>query len=155
VHQIRLRARHRLVRAGMPRDEDGSMLVGFGLSVVLVFFVLGIGIVGAAAVTYAAAASAADAAALASAPVTFLPFGATGTPQQEASRFASANGAILVSCSCPVDSSWDKRTVSVTVARTISLPVVGQLRIVATSRAEFDPMKLVGSGGDMAMFVDP
>ncbi|MCZ7532267.1 MAG: hypothetical protein M5U23_02455 [Acidimicrobiia bacterium] len=138
-----------------PHDERGSMLVGFGLSVVLVFFVLGIGIVGGAAVTYATAASAADAAALASAPVTFLPFGATGTPQQEASRFAKANGATLVSCSCPVDESWDRRTVSVTVARTISLPVVGELRIVATSRAEFDPMKLVGTSGDIARMDDP
>lgn len=132
----------------MSHDEDGSMLVGFGLSVVLLLFIVGVGIVGAAATAYATAASAADAAALASAPVTFLPFGATGTPRQEASRFAKANGASLVSCSCPVDPSWDKRTVSVTVVRTISLPVVGQLRIVATSRAEFDPMKLVAKGDD-------
>ncbi len=139
----------------MPHGEDGSMLVGFGLSVVLMVFLLGVGIVGGAAVAYATAASAADAAALASAPVTFLPFGATGTPRQEASRFAEANGTTLVSCSCPFDPSWDKRTVSVTVAKTISLPVVGQLRIAATSRAEFDPMKLVGAGSDKATIDDP
>lgn len=123
--------------------ERGSMLIGFGLCVVLMLFILGVGIVGAVASAYATAASAADAAALASAPVTFLPFGATGTPQQEASRFARANEATLVSCSCPVDPSWSKRTVSVRVMRTITLPIVGQLRIMATSRADFDPTRLV------------
>lgn len=128
-------------------DESGSVLIGFGLSVVLMLFIVGIGMVGATAAAYAGAASAADAAALASAPVTFLPFGASGTPRQEASRFAKANGASLVSCSCPVDPSWNSRTVTVTVARAISLPVLGRLTITATSRAEFDPMKLI-AGGD-------
>lgn len=123
--------------------ERGSMLIGFGLCVVLMLFIVGVSMVGAVASAYATAASAADAAALASAPVTFLPFGATGTPQQEASRFAEANGTTLVSCSCPVDPSWSKRTVSVSVVRTITLPIVGSLRVVATSRADFDPMKLV------------
>jgi hypothetical protein len=106
-------------------------------------FILGVGLVGAAASTYAAAASAADAAALASAPVTFRPFGALGSPRNEAARFARANGARLVRCDCPVDRSWATRTVSVTVSRRISLPVVGVVVINATSRAIFEPSALL------------
>ena len=57
------------------------------------------------------AAAAADAAALAAAPVTFRPFGAAGTPTQEAARFAAMNGASIVTCRCSADGSWRARTV--------------------------------------------
>ncbi|MEZ5176303.1 MAG: hypothetical protein R2823_08880 [Acidimicrobiia bacterium] len=122
------------------------MLVGFGLIAVLVVFIGAVGVVGAAAATYARAATAADAAALASAPVTFRPFGARGSPRQEASRFARINGTRLVSCSCPVNRAWIERTVSVTVARTITLPLVGEITVTATSRAVFDPTRLLPDG---------
>ena len=124
-------------------DERGSVALGVGLIGVMLVFVLGVGLVGAAASTYAAAATAADAAALASAPVTFRPFGARGSPRDEAARFAKANGARLVDCTCPIDRSWASRTVSVTVSRRITLPVVGALIIKATSRAVFDPSALL------------
>jgi hypothetical protein len=125
------------------RGERGSVAIGVGLIGVVLMFILGVGLVGAAASTYAAAASAADAAALASAPVTFRPFGAQGSPRDEAARFAKANGARLVRCDCPVDRSWATRTVSVTVSRRISLPVVGVVVINATSRAVFEPSALL------------
>lgn len=125
------------------RGEEGSVAIGIGLIGVVLLFTLGVGLVGAAASTYAAAASAADAAALASAPVTFRPFGARGSPRDEAARFARANGARLVRCDCPVNRSWASRTVSVTVSRRISLPVVGAVVIKATSRAVFDPSALL------------
>lgn len=123
--------------------ERGSAVVGFGLIIVLLMFMFGVGMVGAAAASYATAASAADSAALAAAPVTFLPFGAAGSPTNEAVRFARANGATLVSCRCPVDRSWNRRTVSVTVSRSISLPIIGTVTVHSTSRATFDPAKLL------------
>jgi hypothetical protein len=123
--------------------ERGSVAIGVALIGVVLVFILGVGIVGSAAATYAAAATAADAAALASAPVTFRPFGASGSPRDEAARFARANGASLVNCDCPIDRSWATRTVSVTVSRKISLPVVGSVVIKATSRAVFDPSALL------------
>lgn len=119
------------------------MAIGVALIAVVLIFILGVGLVGAAASTYAAAASAADAAALAAAPVTFRPFGAKGSPRDEAARYANANGATLVVCACRIDRSWISRTVSVTVSRKVTLPVVGLLSIRATSRAIFDPSALL------------
>ena len=92
------------------------------------------------------AAAAADAAALAAAPVTFLPFGARGSPADEAARFAAANGATLVRCTCPVDRSWDQRTVIVDVQRRVRLWPVGSVTVRARGRAEFTPALLLGGG---------
>jgi hypothetical protein len=117
--------------------------IGVALIAVVLVLTLGVGLVGAAASTYAAAATAADAAALAAAPVTFRSFGARGSPRNEAARYANANGATLVTCTCRIDRSWSARTVSVTVSRKVSLPFVGQLSIRATSRAIFDPSALL------------
>ena len=119
------------------------MAIGVALVGVVLIFILGVGLVGSATSTYAAAATAADAAALAAAPVTFRPFGAKGSPRDEAARYANANGATLVVCACRIDRSWSSRTVSVTVSRKITLPVVGLLSIRATSRAIFDPSALL------------
>lgn len=124
-------------------DEGGSVAIGVALVGVVLVLMLGVGLVGTAAATYAAAASAADAAALASAPVTFRPFGAEGSPKSEAARFAVANGATLVACTCPVDRSWAARTVTVTVSQAVELPVVGEIVVKATSRAIFDPSALL------------
>ena len=89
------------------------------------------------------AVAAADAAALAAAPVTFLPFGAAGTPAEEAARFAAANGARLVSCACAPDPSWEPRAVTVQVAREASLWPAGSVTVTATGRAEFLPALLL------------
>lgn len=90
------------------------------------------------------AAVAADAAALAAAPVTFRPFGAAGSPAREAAIFAASNGARLVSCTCPVDRGWRRRSVRVVVARTVDLLGAGSVTIGASSTAEFDPVQLLG-----------
>lgn len=89
------------------------------------------------------AAAAADAAALAAAPVTFAPFGARGTPAQEAARLAAANGTRLVQCRCPLDRSWNPRVVEVVVARTVALVGLPPVDVTAASRAEFDPTALL------------
>jgi hypothetical protein len=89
------------------------------------------------------AVAAADAAALAAAPVTFLPFGAKGTPAEEAALFAAANGARVLSCACPVDPSWESRTVTVRVARDLHLWPLGALTVTAVGRAEFVPALLL------------
>jgi hypothetical protein len=118
------------------------MVLLFGVLVLILVLSLGIGAVGAGVAGYVHAAGAADAAALAAAPVTFQPFGASGSPAQEASRFASANGTRLVSCDCRVDRSWNKRTVTVVVVRSVGLPGLGHLEVRATSRATFEPAAL-------------
>jgi hypothetical protein len=132
-----------MIRDERLASEAGSVVVGVALVAVLLIFVFGIGLVGAVAAAYSSAATAADAAALASAPVTFRPFGAQGSAISEASRFASHNGATLVDCTCPTNRSWEARTVSVTVSRAIVLPVVGRVVVNATSRATFDPAALL------------
>lgn len=124
--------------------EEGSVGLGVALAGVVVVLIVAVGAVGAGIGAYTKAAGAADAAALAAAPVTFLPFGATGTPAQEAARFATANGATLVVCRCAVDRSWETRTVVVTVARTVSILGIGDVTVRATSRATFAPAALLG-----------
>jgi len=124
-------------------DESGSLIVGMALVGLVLVMMVAVASVGGAIGSYTKAAGAADAAALAAAPVTFQPFGASGSPAHEAALFARANGATLVSCRCSVDRSWDARTVTVTVERTVSIPGIGSVRVRATSRATFEPAALL------------
>ena len=129
------------------RGEVGAAgILLAGVTGVVLVLAMGLGLVGTYLRARVEAASAADAAALAAAPVTFMPFGAAGTPAEEAARFAVANGAVLLSCICPVDPSWETRTVRVEVARTVELGPLGSMTVTATSRAEFVPARLLGSG---------
>lgn len=123
--------------------EEGSVVIGVALVGLIVVLIVAVAAVGSGIAAYTNASAAADAAALAAAPVTFRSFGATGSPAAEASRFAQANGARLVSCGCPVDRSWDARTVVVTVARTVSIVGIGSVSVRATSRATFEPAALI------------
>jgi hypothetical protein len=111
-------------------------------AVVLLFAVV-LGAAGAFLRARVEAVAAADAAALAAAPVTFLPFGAAGTPAEEAARFAQLNGASLLSCACPVDSSWEPRLVTVRVSREVRLWPAGSVTVTAVGRAEFEPARLL------------
>ena len=124
-------------------DESGSLAVGAALVGLVLVMMVAVGSVGGAIGAYTKAAGAADAAALAAAPVTFRPFGATSSPAHEAALFAQANGATLVSCRCSIDRSWDTRTVVVTVERRISIVGIGTVRVLATSRATFEPAALL------------
>lgn len=90
------------------------------------------------------ATTAADAAALAAAPVTFLPFGASGTPAQEAGRFAGLNGGVMLSCRCPIDRSFAGRSVEVRVRTSVAAPLLGFVTVEAVGRAEFVPAALLG-----------
>ncbi len=119
------------------------MILGFSLIVLILMLAVAVGAVGAGFAGYVQAAGAADAAALAAAPVTFRPFGATGTPTQEAARFAAANDTRLVRCVCPVDRSWNQRTVTVVVERSVTVLAFGRFTVQATSRATFEPAALL------------
>jgi len=124
-------------------DESGSaglaVIGGVGLLLVLVAWLTALAVVMRA---HLDATTAADSAALAAAPVTFLPFGAKGSPTDEASRFAQLNGAELMWCRCPLDSSFGTRTVEVRVAKIVDLPILGETTVQATGRAEFEPARL-------------
>jgi len=125
------------------RERGAAAVLLLGVAAVVLALVAVLGAVGAYLRARVEAVAAADAAALAAAPVTFLPFGAAGTPSEEAARFASANGARLLSCACPVDHSWEPRTVTVRVARELRLWPAGSLTVTAVSRAEFEPALLL------------
>jgi secretion/DNA translocation related TadE-like protein len=125
-------------------SERGSvavLLVGVVGVVLLLAAVLGS--VGALLRARVEATAAADAAALAAAPVTFLPFGASGSPADEAGRFAAANGARLLSCMCPADPSWEPRTVQVEVEVVVRVWPAGDVAVRAVGRAEFAPALLL------------
>lgn len=132
----------------MSNDESGSASVAVigatGLLLLLVVWIAALAVVMRA---HLDATTAADAAALAAAPVTFLPFGAEGSPADEAARFARLNGARLVWCRCPPDRSFESRTVEVRVAKTVDLPVLGDTTVEATGRAEFVPALLLTAPG--------
>jgi len=126
--------------------ESGSIAVatlgGIGMLLILGLW---LGALAQVSVARLDAATAADAAALAAAPVTFLPFGASGSPRDEAARFARLNGSELLSCVCIVDRSFANRTVVVRVAVSVRLPFVGDTRVEAVGRAEFVPALLLDS----------
>ena len=128
---------------GALRERGGVAVLLLGVAAVAMLLGAVLGGVGAYLRARVEAVAAADAAALAAAPVTFLPFGAEGSPADEAARFAAANGARLLACACPVDPSWEPRTVSGRVAREVRVWPLGPLTVVAVSRAEFEPALLL------------
>jgi len=124
-------------------ERGAAAVVLLGVAGLVVMLSAGVGGVGMMVAARLQAAAAADAAALAAAPVTFAPFGAAGSPADEAKRFAEANGTRLVSCRCPVDRSFNTRTVEVVVENPVRIPVLGVVAVRASSRAEFAPAKLL------------
>ena len=125
------------------RERGAATLPVLGVVALLVVLSVGVVDVGRYLAAQAQAAAAADAAALAAAPVTFRPFGATGSPAAEAARFASANGARLVWCACGLDESPAPREVEVAVVAAVDLTMLGKTSVRATARAEFNPRALV------------
>ena len=124
-------------------ERGGASLTLLGVIALALLLAYGLLAVGAVLEARTEASTAADAAALAAAPVTFLPFGARGSPAEEAARFATANGVRLVWCVCPPDPSWEPRTVVVEVEKVVTLWPVGELRVRAQGRAEFVPELLL------------
>ncbi len=133
--------------AGTPPSggrEAGSVGILL-LAVAAVSLMLSLAIVatGQYLVGFARAQAAADAAALAAAPVTFRPFGATGSARREAAIFAAANDSLLIGCVCAADPSWDARTVVVTVRTSFRVVLFGEQSVEAAGRAEFIPARLL------------
>jgi hypothetical protein len=118
----------------------GSVLV---LSVLATALVVDVAKVAATRATLTAAA---DAAALAAAPLTFASFGPDFRPQTAAATIAAENGARLESCLCPIDRSWNARTVVVVVAADAELRLLPDRSLTATAAAEFRPVDLGMSG---------
>jgi hypothetical protein len=91
----------------------------------------------------AQATNAADAAALAAAVATYPSIGRE-SPVVVAEDAAGANGAVLVGCVCPTDPSLNERTVQVTTAIRVQVPIFGEVTVRSRARAEFDPMRWLG-----------
>ncbi len=89
------------------------------------------------------AATAAEAAALAAAVATYPPTGA-GIPETLAAEYAARNDAEMISCWCPIDGTIRTRVVTVTVSLTADIPVLGNVLVGKTARAEFDPRAWLG-----------
>ena len=114
----------------------GVLVFGF----LLVVAVSGIGQV---VIARTKVVTAAEAGALAAAPVTFRPFGASGSPTAEADRLVRANGAELVRCICPYDPGYDPRTAVVTARLTVAVLGFREVTMQATAAAEFSPVVLL------------
>ena len=127
----------------MSEEQGSATLLLLAVAGLVLVLTVGIADVGVAFAARLQAAAAADAAALAAAPVTFRPFGAIGTPTDEARRFAGDNGAVLVMCRCPIDRSWQSRVVEVVVEQRVALLGIGAITVRASSRAEFAPAMLL------------
>lgn len=127
----------------MSRDKGAASLVLLAVAASTILVALAVVAVGQYLIGHSQARVAADASALAAAPVTFRPFGATGTPTEEAAKFASLNGSRLVRCVCPLDETWGPRTAVVTVQRSFQVLLFGRRTVTATSRAEFIPSRLL------------
>lgn len=121
-----------------------------GVSVLLVAVVALVAVVGIGATSVGGllaareqAISGAEAAALAAAVATYPP-AASETPTRLASEYATANGARLMACICPVDGTMKTRTVTVVTAVTSDVPLFGELAVKGGARAEFDPGAWMG-----------
>lgn len=125
------------------KDAGSATVVAMALVAVLAVTSAATTMVGLAYSARAQAVTAADAAALAAAPATY-PGVTSQSPIQAAAAVARANGARLVSCSCPVDASLQARVVSVTTQVPARLPLFGELTFTATARAEFEPLRWLG-----------
>lgn len=124
-------------------DRGSASIALLGVVALVLVLAVGLAAVGSVLRARVEAGAAADAASLAAAPVTFLPFGARGTPTEEAARFAALNGARIISCSCPIDHSWEPRTVEVRTERVVEIWPLGVYRVHGVGRAEFVPALLL------------
>lgn len=124
-------------------DTGSSIVLMAGLIGVVVVLSMAVAGLGLAYSARAQAQTASDAAALAAAVGTYPP-AASGVPLQRARQAAFANGARVVSCSCPVDHSMRPRVVAVVTVVSIEAPIFGHIEVEATSRAEFDPRRWLG-----------
>ncbi len=76
--------------------------------------------------------------------VATYPATSRGDPTAAAGAAAEANGAVMVSCHCPVDSTLRARVVEVLAAVRVSVPIFGEVTVRGASRAEFTPRDWLG-----------
>lgn len=114
-----------------------------GVLVLALVLAAGVTAIGQVSIARNRVTAAAEAGALAAAPVTFRPFGATGSAVDEAARLVHSNGAKLIRCDCRPDRGYHPRTVAVTA--TVDVDVLGlrEVSIEATAVAEFRPVALL------------
>lgn len=126
------------------RSERGSVTAAI-LGVAAVTMAVAAGLAGTGQILSArgTALAAAEAAALAAAPVTFRPFGAAGSPREEAARYARSNGAELVECLCPPEPGYEARTAAVKVRVRGSVLGLFPITVEAAAAAEFRPAALL------------
>ncbi|MDE0170540.1 MAG: pilus assembly protein TadG-related protein [bacterium] len=130
------------------RSERGSAAIA-AVGVVVLGLVLMVGLAGIGQVVLARekVVAAAEAGALAAAPVTFRPFGATGSPSAEADRLVRANGAVLVRCYCRSDPGYSPRTAIVTARLKLAVLGIREVTLEATAAAEFSPVAVLVEAG--------
>ena len=131
-----------VARAAGGHETGSATLLAIALCAITVVLGLLVADLAGFAAARAKAQAAADAAALAAAPITFRPFGAAGDPHAEAARFAAANGAELVECTCQRDFTWRLRSVAVRVEIAVSMFLLGDVVAGAVSHADFDPTRI-------------
>ncbi len=126
------------------RSERGSVSV-LMTAVLMLGFMLVVAVAGVGQVLVARerVIVAAEAGALAAAPVTFRPFGASGSASDEADRLVRANNAVLVRCDCRHDSRYIPRTVMVTARSTVAVLGIREIDMEHTAAAEFRPVDLM------------
>ena len=129
----------------MSRGERGTAAIAeAGLAGVLAALTIAVAAVGIALSARVQASNAADAAALAAAVATYPGAASEQAPGLVAGSIARLNGARLISCQCPRDTSLSARVVTVVVTVPVSVPFFGDLDIRAAARAEFDPRRWLG-----------
>ena len=131
------------------RSERGSVSV-LVVTVLTLGFLLAVAVTGIGQVLVARERliTAAEAGALAAAPVTFRPFGASGSPGAEADRLVRSNGAELVRCYCSYDPQYNSRTVTVTARLAVTVLGLREIDLEYTAAAEFRPVDLFAPGRD-------
>jgi secretion/DNA translocation related TadE-like protein len=124
-------------------DRGSATLVVALLVAMVMVALVGLGSLTVLYGVRAEANNAADAAALAAAVATYPPAGA-GDPRSEAARYAGANGAVVVSCDCPIDFGLETRSATVIVEKKVTVPFFGALGVRAGATGEFDPVAWLG-----------
>lgn len=124
-------------------DRGSATLAAVGVLALALVLAAGVTAIGQVSIARNRVAAAAEAGALAAAPVTFRPFGATGTATDEAARLVRSNGATLLRCECRPDRGYDPRTVAVTATVTVDVLGLREVRVEATAVAEFRPVALL------------
>lgn len=124
-------------------DRGSVTVLAVGALVLALLLAAGVTAIGQVLIARSRVIAAAEAGALAAAPVTFRPFGAAGSPTDEATRLVRSNGATLVRCDCRPDPGYGARTVIVTATANVNVMGLRETRIEATAAAEFRPVDLL------------